>query len=557
MKTRGESKGNALRKRAEKILSKKPQDLRKVPIEDIKRLIHELDVHQIELDMQNEELRRQQVESDEAKNRYRDLYDFAPIGYFTFDPDGKIAEVNLTGARLLGLPRSRLIGRPFSVFVEKDSLALFRMHLQEVLANNVRHTCDLKIRQKPETSPIDVSLDSIVTGEDEEIKCRSAVIDITERKRMEGVLREYERVIENSRDMIATVDRNYKYVMANALFLKYQGLDRSHVIGKSVRDIVGEDVFETVVKKNLDACFRGETVQYEIKRIYPELGERDLLVGCFPVENSNGINRIVSIIQDITDRKRAEGVTQARLRIANTVTLSVDEILQKALDEIESQTGSRIGFFHFLEADQETLSLQNWSTNTVRNMCTAEGKGSHYPISKAGVWVDCVHERRPVIHNDFASLPHRKGMPPGHAPVIREMVVPILRADQIVAIIGVGNKPADYDATDVEATSLLGDFSWEMVERKRAEQALRETHERAAWLARLPEENPSPVLRVSAEGTILYCNPASVETHGWPCRIGQPLPDFLQQLVGQAVTKGQETQHDVEIGGRSYSVSGK
>src|SRR5271157_1335308 len=124
MKPRGESKGNALRKRAETILSQKPQDLRKVPIEDMRRLIHELDVHQIELDMQNEELRRQQVESNESKDRYRSLYDFAPIGYFTFDPDGKIAEVNLTGARLLGLPRSRLIGRSFSLLVERDFLAL-------------------------------------------------------------------------------------------------------------------------------------------------------------------------------------------------------------------------------------------------------------------------------------------------------------------------------------------------------------------------------------------------------------------------------------------------
>ena len=84
----------------------------------------------------------------------------------------------------------------------------------------------------------------------------------------------------------------------------------------------------------------------------------------------------------------------------------------------------------------------------------------------------------PVIHNDYKSLPHLKGMPPGHAPVIREMVIPILRGERIVAIIGVGNKSTDYDATDVQIASLLGDFSWEIVERKRAEEALRESEER-------------------------------------------------------------------------------
>ena len=183
----------------------------------------------------------------------------------------------------------------------------------------------------------------------------------------------------------------------------------------------------------------------------------------------------VAVFDVITERKRAETITQARLRIAGaayTESMSINEILQLTLDEIERQTGSVIGFYHFLETDQETLSLQNWSSNTLRAMCTAEGKGSHYNISRAGVWVDCVRNQRPVIHNDYASLPHRKGMPPGHAPVTREMVIPILRGGRIVAIIGVGNKPTDYDATDIEIANLLGDFSWEIVERKRAEEEL-------------------------------------------------------------------------------------
>jgi signal transduction histidine kinase len=178
---------------------------------------------------------------------------------------------------------------------------------------------------------------------------------------------------------------------------------------------------------------------------------------------------------EITERKRAEGVLQAQLRIlavSNARTLSTDEVLRLVLDEIEAQTNSKIGFYHFVEADNETISLQNWSTNTLRNMCTAEGKGSHYPVSRAGVWTDCVHERRPVIHNDYASLPHRKGLPAGHAPVIREMVVPILRDGLIVAIIGVGNKSSDYDETDIAIASLLGDISWEIVERKQAEKHL-------------------------------------------------------------------------------------
>jgi light-regulated signal transduction histidine kinase (bacteriophytochrome) len=87
-----------------------------------------------------------------------------------------------------------------------------------------------------------------------------------------------------------------------------------------------------------------------------------------------------------------------------------------------------------------------------------------------------VRERRPVIHNDYASLPLRRGLPPGHAPVNREMVVPILRGGRITAIIGVGNKPTDYNAIDVEIAMLLGELSWEIVERIKAEKALQTAH---------------------------------------------------------------------------------
>ena len=103
----------------------------------------------------------------------------------------------------------------------------------------------------------------------------------------------------------------------------------------------------------------------------------------------------IHVAHDISASKKAENIVQARLRmLAAAPNLSLDEMLQMALDEIEAQTGSVIGFYHFLEDDQETLLLQNWSTNTLQNMCTAEGKSSHYPVSKAGVWVDCVTERR-------------------------------------------------------------------------------------------------------------------------------------------------------------------
>jgi len=186
------------------------------------------------------------------------------------------------------------------------------------------------------------------------------------------------------------------------------------------------------------------------------------------------IFRTLGVVQDITERKRQENVSAARLRLIEFASQghSSHDLLQTFLDEAEKLTDSRIGFFHFVDPDQENLALQAWSTNTLAHMCTAEGEGLHYPISQAGVWVDCVRERKPVIHNDYANLPHRKGLPEGHSPIIRQLVVPVFRSGQVVAILGVGNKPTNYGDYDCDMIVELADIAWDTVVRMRTEEAL-------------------------------------------------------------------------------------
>jgi PAS domain S-box-containing protein len=180
------------------------------------------------------------------------------------------------------------------------------------------------------------------------------------------------------------------------------------------------------------------------------------------------------MLEDITRHKAAEDILAANLRLSEyAVTHSMDELLTRIVDEAEALTGSSIGFFHFLEQDQVTLSLQAWSSNTLRTMCTAEGKGQHYSVDKAGVWVDCIHTGKAVIHNDYAALRNRKGLPQGHAPIVRELVVPVFRDERIVGIVGVGNKPGDYLEQDIEAVSRLINFTWDIVMGKQSEEELK------------------------------------------------------------------------------------
>jgi len=178
------------------------------------------------------------------------------------------------------------------------------------------------------------------------------------------------------------------------------------------------------------------------------------------------------------DRTQSEAMLRVRLTLLeHAATHSLDEVLQKTLDEIGELVQSPIGFFHFVDPDQKSLSLQGWSTRTVKEFCTAQGKGMHYAVDQAGVWADAMRERRPIIHNDYPSLPHRKGLPAGHAAVTRELVVPILQAGRVVAILGVGNKATEYTDTDVEIVSFVAELAWEITGRKRAEEALRRSEQ--------------------------------------------------------------------------------
>jgi PAS domain S-box-containing protein len=178
------------------------------------------------------------------------------------------------------------------------------------------------------------------------------------------------------------------------------------------------------------------------------------------------------------EHARMERVLQARSRLMlRSSSHTLEDLLIATLDEAERLTDSQIGFFHFLDSDQVTLSLQAWSTNTTRTMCKAEGKGAHYSVAQAGVWTDCIHQRMPVIHNDYEALTNKKGLPDGHAPVKRELVVPVFRQNKIVAILGLGNKPDDYAEADIESVAQLADLAWDLAERKRAEEALQRAHD--------------------------------------------------------------------------------
>jgi PAS domain S-box-containing protein len=231
---------------------------------------------------------------------------------------------------------------------------------------------------------------------------------------------------------------------------------------------------------------------------------------------------------------------------------SLEELLQETLDQLCDLTNSSLGFYHFIEADQKTLNLQAWSTQTMQRYCQAEGIDLHYNLDQAGVWADCVRQRCAVVHNNYPALENRKGYPEGHALITRELIVPVFRNTLIVAILGVGNKPTDYDQADLELVSSFADLTWDIAEKKRMELDLQTSENRFRSFV----ENANDIVySLSPAGIFTYISPNWQEIlgHSEAEVLGKSFESFVHpddisncwHFIKQTLTTG-EKQSGVE-----------
>ena len=344
-------------------------------------------------------------------------------------------------------------------------------------------------------------------------------------------LLKYRSLAETAPEGIGIVDSDEKLVFVNRACAGMLGYQEEELLGHDLSELVVEDEL-AAYRRETHRRHQGQPSTYETVLRHKGGEHRCFRISASPLLDDEGrLLGTMHLLTDITAAERREAVLEARCRLATLAdTCSCEALLTAFLDEAEVLTDSRIGFFHFVEDDQATISLQAWSTNTLTNMCTAEGSGLHYPIDKAGVWVDCVCERQPVVHNDYASLSHRKGIPEGHAPVVRELVVPVLREGKIVAILGVGNKQSDYVPQDVETVAGLADLAWDIVVRKRAEDALEESERR---FRDLYENAPNAYFSVGIDGLVRRCNRRAGELLGYAAEelVGRPAIDLYADTL--------------------------
>ncbi|MFA5514976.1 MAG: PAS domain S-box protein [Desulfuromonadales bacterium] len=243
--------------------------------------------------------------------------------------------------------------------------------------------------------------------------------------------------------------------------------------------------------------------------------ERPIADSAAPIRDGQGeISGVVVVFRDQSEERRQQRLREVRIDLLDAAAhLATEALLTKVLDETCALVGSPIGFYHFVETDQETLTLQQWSTRTTREFCRGASRGMHYGVHQAGIWADCVRQAKPVVYNDYASLPHKKGLPAGHAEIIRELIVPILQEGKVVAIMGVGNKPTPYTQEDVETVNYLANVIWHVIAAKIKEDRIQENEK----LFRSLFENHAAVKLIidPASGNIVNANQAAADYYGW------------------------------------------
>ncbi|MDP1634651.1 MAG: PAS domain S-box protein, partial [Gallionellaceae bacterium] len=218
-----------LRAEAEAQLDRAP--LTDTPARSAEELLHELQVHQVELKMQNDELRRAQVAIEESRDRYVDLYEFAPVAYLTLTRDGMIAEVNLTGAGLLGAERKELLNRRFARFVTSDECEHWYRHFAITLQSRAIQSCELALRRN-DGSLFHGQLDCLHMQDNGISTIRIALTDISKRKRIETELRIAAITFESQEGMIVT-DPNGVILRVNHAFTRLTGYSEQEVMGQT------------------------------------------------------------------------------------------------------------------------------------------------------------------------------------------------------------------------------------------------------------------------------------------------------------------------------------
>lgn len=347
---------DALRDRAETRLRKKRPAK---PADEPQRVLHELQVHQVELEMQNAELLETRDRLEVLLEQYTDLYDFAPVGYFTLNTEGVINRVNLTGARLVGIERARLTGSAFAPLLATGMRPKFKAFLQQVFASQPKQSGELTLLHRI------VSIEAQRSPDGRE--CRAMIKDITNRKQAEDAVRvseiRYRRLFEAAHDGVLILDPvTRKITDANPFMTRLLDYPHDQLVGKELFEIgLLED--EAASQEMFRKLKRQHEVRYEDLPLESKTGRHQEVEVVANLYQENGHAVIQCNIRDITERKKAEWVRR-RLDVLTASNRKLEEeivrrqAVEKALRQSEKQQGELLTQSRAMQEQLRQLSRQ-------------------------------------------------------------------------------------------------------------------------------------------------------------------------------------------------------
>ncbi|MCU4719456.1 PAS domain S-box protein [Halapricum hydrolyticum] len=306
----------------------------------------------IQTDITKRKEQQQQLAAE--RNRIRAITNAIPDVAIVYDRDGRYRDV-LTGSEdLLVDDATALIGSTVAEVLEPDVAQLLRDAIEESLDTETVKTVEYVLDLPDGQTWFEGRIAPIPGGDREEVVMLAR--DVTDRKEREDRLRHYRQAVESSMDLLTAVDTDFNYIFANEMYRAYHDIDTEVLRGKPVADVLSTDEFETA-KRHLESASDGETVEYEMTRSHPELGERTLDIRYFPIRDANGeVVAVGAAMRDITEQQR-QLETIRRLSSYHKVLSDINQSLVRATetDELLDEAGTIIANSELFECASITL----------------------------------------------------------------------------------------------------------------------------------------------------------------------------------------------------------
>jgi PAS domain S-box-containing protein len=326
------------RRQAEELLRMTRGDVAAMPVKDLQQLVHEVQVHQIELEMRNDEFRRVQIELEKARSGYSELYEFAPFGYLTLDTQGEIMEANLRACALLGVSRKDVVHCPLRRFIAPDDADTFHRHCEDVLKIGTRQACQAHLMDEAGVVRW-THFESLAVHDDQGcvVGWRTALSDISAQKQAEYDLRERKAqlraILDHTPSLIFLKDLEGRYLDVNQQFERTFHLTRQDIVGKTDRDIFPPEQASAFRSNDLAVMKAERPLQFEEVALHDD-GPHTSIVSKFPLRRLDGTPYAVcGITTDITQRKQAEeSRKESEERYRSIFENAIEGIFQTTLD---------------------------------------------------------------------------------------------------------------------------------------------------------------------------------------------------------------------------------